>query len=70
VRPLDPIPDPPNNPPPEEDVVLALRLIDMLPAAPVVLEDAGIFGCGGWWRRTKRVPEGVRNAEMYAEAGG
>jgi hypothetical protein len=50
--------------------VLALRLIDMLPATPDVLEEAGMFGWGGWCRRTKRVPEGVRKADMYAEAGG
>ena len=26
--------------------------------------------CGGWCSRRKRVPEGVRKAEMYAAAGG
>lgn len=26
--------------------------------------------CGGWCRRRKRAPEGVRKAETYAAAGG
>lgn len=30
--------------------------------------DAGSWG--GWWRRRKRAPEGVRNADIYAAAGG
>lgn len=26
--------------------------------------------CGGWWRRRKRAPLGVRKAVMYAAVGG
>lgn len=36
------------------------------PRPPPVLEGR----CGGWWRRRKRAPLGVRKAVIYAAAGG
>lgn len=35
---------------------------DAIPPAPPVAEEEGSWG--GWWRRMKRVPEGVRKADI------
>jgi len=49
-----PLPPVPPLPPPRVDAP-----IEEAPAA-VLPEDI----CGGWWRRRKRAPDGVRKAEM------
>ena len=35
---------------------------DAIPLAPPAAEEEGSWG--GWWRRMKRVPEGVRKADI------